>query len=842
MLCLFVGPLLYFTGSLVWSLIPLLLKFGSDKFRLIKASRRTIVSPVASGQEVISRRLNIRGQIQGVGFRPFVFRVATRHGISGRVWNDGRGVTIEARGTREQLDRFEGDLMNESPPLATLDKIQSQPLDIPESWDRGFTIADSRCEKIHDAAITVDSAVCDRCQRELLDPENRYFRYGLINCTNCGPRFSILRGIPYDRPNTSMAGFTMCHPCRSEYRDPSDRRFHAQPVSCHNCGPKISLVDISGEPIHGDPYQTAARILKQGRILAVKGLGGFHLAVRADDESAVARLRRLKQRDAKPFALMVASENSAASLVRLTERGRRLLASPANPILLAPRRAGSDIAPSVAPRNHRLGVMLPYTPIPHLLMHELHSSVAAGAPPLVMTSANHSDEPLVFDNDDAMSRLSGLCDAFLIHDRPIVRPVDDSVFLDTPDAQPLPIRRARGFVPQAIPLPVPTAQPGLCVGGELKCVVAVVRNGEAILSQHLGDLRHTLAFEQFTRVIDDLCCICGVEPRWIAHDLHPAYLSTRHAIRLADELGVPRLAVQHHHAHAASMLAESGRSDPTLAMVADGVGYGDDGSSWGGELLLADTRGYRRLAALSPLRLPGGDAAATDTRRCALALLYDAFGEDAIRHPAAQRLVTDPREREILFTMIRKDVGCTDSSAAGRVFDAAAALLGVCERNRYEAEAPIRLEALAEGAPIGSEPMRDRELFVITEPRDHTDISRIELAPLTRALLTGRENGIGTARLAAMFHDQLARAFAAAIVHAADLTGVDNASLTGGVFVNQRLTTLLTQHLSRHRIRVLRHRVVPPGDGGIALGQAAIASTRFASTSPEFSFEPPSLA
>lgn len=761
---------------------------------------------------IARQRWVLNGQVQGVGFRPFVHRLAHRLELTGFVRNDTSGVTIEVQGPAIALEQFATALVRERPALSSFRVVDGgavAPLADQSSFD--IEASESSGKQAASAQVTIDAAVCEDCLAEMFDAADRRHRYGLINCTNCGPRYSIIEQIPYDRPHTTMAGFALCDACADEYGDPSDRRFHAQPTACHACGPRVSLVDAAGRERRGDPYKEAARLLRGGRAVAIKGLGGFHLAVRADDDKAVARLRKLKHRDHKPFAVMCRSLDAARKIVRLSGAGAELLQSPASPIVLAPRRAGAAVAPGVAPNNHRIGVMLPNTPIQHLLFAELEPSIDT----LVMTSANLTDEPLVIDNDEAVDRLCGVCDAMLWHDRPIARCVDDSVMLDFGEGQAvLPVRRARGFVPAAIALGASSATNGLCVGGELKNTVAVVRGGEAILSQHLGDLTHTLAHEYFKQAIDDLCGLFEVQPQWIAHDMHPMYLSTVYARALARRWNVPLLPVQHYHAHAAAVLAEHSHDGPALAVVLDGVGYGSDGGIWGGELLLADRVNFQRLAHLRPLRLAGGDAAARDTRRCALALLHQAFGDDFARHPATVRLILDNDERLMLTAMVRSNVNCAQSSGAGRVFDGVAALLGVCEHNHFEAQAAMRLESLATQC----------DSFDSHETLFSIDRDQIDLSPLVRMLVEAGD----VHELAALLHEQLACAWATVVQQQARRTGVTTVALSGGVFCNQVLTMRLTALLERRGLTVLRHEKVAPNDGGLALGQAAVASARIA--------------
>ncbi len=769
------------------------------------------------------RRWHLTGQVQGVGFRPFIYRLAQRYELAGYVRNDNRGVTVEAQGSVAQLKRFSRALDEERPPLAFIDHITVDNLPpLNEPGPLRFSIIDSdetppgSAQDITRVGVTIDAAVCDACLRELFDSKDRCFRYALTNCTDCGPRYTIIDRVPYDRPNTTMRHFALCDDCRAEYTDPADRRYHAQPIACHDCGPTLGLVDPKGAPLPGDPIASAAKLLEAGGVVAVKGLGGFHLAVRADDEAAVSRLRQSKQRDGKPFALMCRSVEAAKCLVHLSASAQALFSSPASPIVLAPRRQDINVAASVAPDNHRLGVMPAYTPIHHLLFAELDPAIDA----LVMTSANPSGEPLTIDNREALERLAELCDAMLWHDRPIRRRVDDSVVLDAGTPHPLPLRRARGFVPTSIPLPVGGVAHGLCVGGELKNTLALVRDRRAIQSQHLGDLSYTPVFDHFRETIDDLLALFDVNPKWIAHDLHPMYLGTVYARQLADRLGVPLIGVQHHHAHAASVMAEHNEAGPVLAVVCDGVGYGDDGTSWGGELLLADLISYKRLAHLRPIELIGGDAASTDTRHCGLALLRQAYGEDFAKHPAVAQLIQDEHERQVFTAVLERGLNCTTTTSLGRYFDGVAALLGLSTHNSYEAQAAMRLESAAFACDT---PLVEGPLFQFITG----ETGVIDLSPLIRALVEGKADGQPVEQLAALFHDQTAWALACLVEESVKQTGIGIAALSGGVFCNERLTRSLTDRLSGDGLRVLVHRTVPANDGGLALGQAAVAAVRY---------------
>lgn len=759
-------------------------------------------------------RWTVRGQVQGVGFRPFVYRIAQRCGLSGWVCNDSTGASIEAQGAPHDLRRFDAALHTELPPLAAIRAIELHRVRT-LGGEEDFRIAGSRDDTDSDADISIDTAVCDDCLREMRDPRDRRHAYPLINCTQCGPRFSIVTRTPYDRPNTTMRDFEMCPDCRREYEDPTDRRFHAQPTACHRCGPAVELVDPRGRRIEGDPIDQARRRLLAGQIVAVKGLGAFHLAVRADSQSAVLRLRELKHRPTKPLAVMFPSVASAARCAELGTRGAAMLTSPAAPIVLCPRIDHAAVCAAVAPASHRLGVMLPYTPLHHLLFAD------PAMPPLVMTSANDSGQPLVIENSEALARLGGMCDALLWHNRPIQRGVDDSVLIHMADAAPIPLRRARGFVPTPIALPIERCTDGIAVGGELKAAVAVVRNGQAILSQHLGDLSDPDSFALFRRTIDEFIRLFSIRPKWIAHDMHPAYLGAQHAIRLADQLHIPAIAVQHHHAHAAAVMVEHRIDPPALAVVCDGTGYGTDGSIWGGELLQVDYRGFRRLGHLKPLRLPGGDASARDPRRSALALLWNAMGTHFRRWPRLGELFPDTDEREVLAEMIQTDRGCALSSGAGRVFDGVAALLGICTRNTFEAEAAMALEAAASRAPALDGPDAKFQM------RWKHGALELDYSELIRHLVGRLERGDSPNRLAALFHEHFARSWAALVVRLQPSLNINRVVLSGGVFCNELLTRRLTQLLVEQGCEVWRHEQVPPNDGGIALGQAAVAATLF---------------
>jgi hydrogenase maturation protein HypF len=778
---------------------------------------KNTILPTRSIDPLIRRRLHISGRVQGVGFRPFVYRLAKKMEIGGSVWNDAAGVVVEAQGTARELDQFVAALRTDAPAAAAVREIIEKEI-APCPNEGRFEIQHSLLATTPTAEVTADLATCEACLAEIRDPANaRRYRYALTNCTNCGPRFSIIRSIPYDRPRTTMAPFAMCQPCRDEYEDPADRRFHAQPTACRDCGPQLELLDPKGSPIAGEPIESAVRRLADGKIVAIKGIGGFHLAVRADDQAAVLRLRELKHRPAKPFAVMCPSLQAARRLVRLTPRGEKLIASSAAPIVLARRNPKAAVADAVAPGNHRLGVMLAYTPLHHLIFDEARKF---GIESLVMTSGNDLDEPLAFANDDAIDRLGDLCDAILRHNRPIQRAVDDSVLIDTASA-PIFVRRSRGFAPAPIVLPEACdATPGWAVGAELKCAVATYRNCQVILSQHLGNLTQSRTFDAFKRTISDLCELFGIVPHWIAHDLHPGYLSTQHARHLAEQQGLPLIAVQHHHAHAASVLAEHGLTGPALAVVCDGTGYGTDGSIWGGELLAVKLTDFRRIGRMRPMPLPGGDAAAKQPWRSALALLFLAHGRDFVKLPICRQLASDPQV-QFVSQMLLTGTNCIQSSSTGRIFDAVAALLGLCRENRFDAEAPATLEAAAAQCKRLSHNLDDSYGLSVVE-----GLIEIDLSPLVRKIVRRAQLGVPADDLAMLFHEALAAAWESAVAKAAQSTGLNTIALSGGVFCNELFGDLLETRLQRRGLRVLRHRQIPPNDGGIAFGQAAVAAAR----------------
>jgi hydrogenase maturation protein HypF len=709
------------------------------------------------------RRIRVTGVVQGVGFRPFVYGLARRHGLGGFVLNDGEGVVIEAEGSVDELELFAVALVAETPPLARVTSVATdvvRPLGV-----RDFRVAPSAAGT-GSALLPPDVATCEDCLRELFDPADRRYRYPFVNCTQCGPRFTIVERVPYDRPNTTMAGFPLCDDCRREYEDPADRRFHAEPIACPACGPRLSM-----------PLEEAVDLLRRRAIVAVKGLGGYHLACDAGDERAVARLRARKHREEKPFAVMAAEPELVAEV---GDDERALLRSPERPIVLLRRSRcpSAPVARSVAPGTPWLGVMLPYTPLHHLLCVDFGR-------PLVMTSGNRSDEPIAFDDDEARERLEGIADAFLTHDRRIHRRCEDSVVRSS-----FAIRRSRGFVPSSVALPTAARRPIVAAGAELKSTFCVVRGDEAFLSAHLGDLDSEAAYLAYCNDLQLYCDMLGVEPEVIACDLHPEYLSTK----WAREQDADLVEVQHHHAHAAACLAEHGQQGPALALVFDGTGYGTDGTLWGGELLRCDLADFERLDHLDPVPLPGGEAAIREPWRVA-AVFLDLAGLP----------VPWPRWD---FAAQSLKVNAPLSSGLGRVFDAVAALLGVRERISYEGQAAIELEQLAGDARAEPWPWRfGRSLELVAQ--SHKELAR----------------GRPRREIAAAFHETVAAGSAAACVEVGEPRTV---VLSGGSFQNLRLLSSTRRRLEEAGFRVLAHRRVPPNDGGISYGQAAVAARRTA--------------
>jgi hydrogenase maturation protein HypF len=838
---------------------------------------------------VVRRRIRVRGIVQGVGFRPTVYRLATERGLTGWVRNDAQGVLIEVEGPAARLDDFLATLAADPPPLARVTAIETQAA--AATGEAGFAIlASAGGEKT--ALVSPDMAICPDCLREMRDPADRRFRYPFINCTNCGPRYSIILDIPYDRPKTTMRGFFMCPPCRAEYENPADRRFHAQPNACPVCGPRLALHDAQGWPVAADdPVRAVREALLVGRIVAIKGLTGFHLACDARNAAAVRELRRRKGRDQKPFAMMAASVAAAARRAVVGATEQALLESPERPIVLLRKRADHDLSALIAPQSPYFGFMLPYAPLHYLLFED-------DFPPMVMTSGNLSEEPICREDGEALSRLAGIADLYLLHNRPIQTVCDDSVMMVQQECataptgrvprqadgawpgepavahrRPLMLRRGRGFAPRPLALPVEAPEPILAVGPELKNAVCLVRGREAFVSQHIGDLKNALAAEYFEATIEKLQRLLEICPAVIAHDLHPAYLSTRFARRLAAEadagdtprpplpgqacgsedmptqiaawachparMGIRLVGVQHHHAHIVSVMAENGLGGEVLGLAMDGTGYGTDGAVWGGEVLRASPAAFQRLGHLAYVPLPGGDAAIEHPVRTAWAFLVQAYGPgEAERHAVGRLAGTRPQDRRLWAEMIAKHVNAPAACGLGRLFDAVSVLAGVCDAASYEGQAAVELEAAAEGGPDDMPPYDFAVSDLVAAARRAARPPAggaasagappwvLDTAPVIRGVVADIEAGRGPAEVAARFHATVAAMLLAAARRARDETRLERIALSGGCFANDRLVRTLVPALESEGLAVYLHHEVPPGDGGVALGQAYVAAAQ----------------
>ncbi|MDI3424034.1 carbamoyltransferase HypF [Streptomyces luteolus] len=788
---------------------------------------RTVPSDTAVAEEAQRRRVTVRGVVQGVGFRPFLYGLATDLDLAGHVTNTGDGVVAEVQGALSAVEQFCDGIAAQAPSAALVESVEHQLLPLADG--SGFTIVASRSTESPRTLVSPDMATCADCLRELADPADRRHRHPFITCTHCGPRFTIVTGLPYDRAHTTMAGFPMCPDCAREYADPGDRRFHAQPVACPACGPRLRLLLAApgGTPLPSggdDPIAEARALLAEGAVLAVKGLGGYHLACDATHAGAVAALRRRKARGDKPFALMARNIADVEHLVHIGPEERDLLTGSVRPIVLLRRRTPAPTAtgvpvPSdaVAPGSPDLGVMLPYTPLHHLLLGLPGDPAGPGL--LVMTSGNTSGEPIVTDDAEALERLAHLADAWLTHDRPIQVPCDDSV-LRVCDGERVTVRRARGYAPLPVTLPVPV-RPTLAVGGDLKNAFCLADERKAWLSAHIGDmddLATQLAFERAERQLES---ITGVRPELLASDRHPGYRSGRWAERHAD--GRPVVRVQHHHAHVAAVLAEHGLDDgrTVIGVAFDGTGYGDDGAVWGGEILLADYAGYERFAHLGYVPLPGGDAAVSRPYRMALAHLHAAglAWTDDLPCVAA----CPPDERRVLARQLARGLNCVPTSSMGRLFDAVSSLAGVCHRAGYEAQAAIELEAAARAAHVETHG-RGYAFAMRTPASASTPVPlTADAAPVLAAVADDVRAGTPAGVVAARFHHAVAGLVRTACVLARERHALSTVVLTGGVFANVLLSSACAEGLRKDGFTVLRPREVPPNDGGLALGQLMVA-------------------
>jgi hydrogenase maturation protein HypF len=786
--------------------------------------------------EPTARYIHITGVVQGVGFRPFVYNLAMALDLTGWVLNSSSGVEIEAIGPPAALEAFAERLESEAPPLARIETItvsEIAPSDVDLPTPGGFAIRHSEAQPGEFQPISPDIAVCDDCLDELFDPADRRYRYPFINCTNCGPRFTIIQDIPYDRPQTTMAPFEMCPDCQAEYDDPTDRRFHAQPNACPVCGPRVTFRSPTPEGelsnLSGDEAVRATRqALMDGRVVAVKGLGGFHLACDATNDQAVKKLRGRKGRVDKPFALMAFSLDAVKGFCAVNEEERGLLTSRERPIVLLEERVGSPISSAVAPGNDMLGVMLPYTPLHYVLLEPTD-----GFPPaLVMTSGNYSEEPIATGNDEALERLDRLADAFLLHDREIHARCDDSV-TRVFAGEELPIRRSRGYAPYPVHLPFLVPQI-LAVGGELKNTFCLTRDRYAFLSQHIGDMENYETLTFFEQMVEQLQRTFRIEPEIVAHDLHPGYLSTRYA-RSQPVDDDSRFAIQHHHAQVASCMAEHGLTGerPIIGVAFDGTGYGTDGAIWGGEFLVMDYASFRRAAHLRYVPLPGGDAAIRRPYRIALAHLWAAgvgWDEDL---PPVQ--AASAEERRVLAQQLERQVNTVPTSSSGRLFDAVSSLAGVRQEINYEAQAAIELENLTRDGET------DAYAFELPSPTPHASrfthhvsrftphasrLTQIDPSPVIQAVVADVRAGIPAGVIAARFHNGVALMIHDTCLRLREETGLNEVALSGGVFQNVTLLERLLPLLREAGFTVYTHRLVPPNDGGLALGQAMIAAVR----------------
>ncbi len=773
--------------------------------------------------DIERRVIEVQGTVQGVGFRPFIYRLAQRLKLSGFVRNRAGSVLIEAEGDPGTLDRFLTDLRAGVPPLASIDRVSQRSIAAQRS--RRFTIESSETADSSTIAIAPDIATCPACLSELFDPQNRRHRYPLINCTDCGPRLTIVQGIPYDRSRTTMAGFAMCRACRQEYEDPRNRRFHAQPIACWQCGPRLALHASDGQQVAtDDPLADFVGALLQGKIGALKGLGGYHLVCDARREQSVSELRRRKHREARPFAVMVGKLASVQRCCHIDAHEQDLLESRQRPIVLLRKRpsAGDSFAASVAPGNPFLGVMLPYTPLHHLLLHDV------GDIPLIMTSGNRSDEPIAYQDDDAFERLHGIADLFLTHDRPIHVRCDDSVTRIVAGT-PSPVRRSRGDAPGPVDLPISCSQTAIAVGGQFKGVFAIGRDRQAILSQHLGDLDQWDAFRAFQRDIELYTGLFDSQPEWIVHDLHPDYATTQYARRYAAAHGLRRLAVQHHHAHVASCMADNGLADNVIGVAFDGTGFGTDGSIWGGEFFAGGYEHFIRAAHLRPVRMPGGEKAVTQPWRMAEAHLADAGLPSLVEPhgvPAARRAA--------IRQLIQSGFNSPLTTSAGRLFDAAAALIGLRQSVAYEGQAAMELEWLATEVddrasyPFAIDVKPQRAVVTPSLPvagfQTPANLLIVDTRPLIVAMANDVQQAAPTDVIACRFHNTLVELISRVCGRIRNATGIESVVLSGGVFQNALLLRGVRQQLAEQDYRVYVHQRVPANDGGLSLGQLAIAA------------------
>jgi hydrogenase maturation protein HypF len=779
----------------------------------------------ATRQSLKSASISVRGIVQGVGFRPFVYGLAVKHNLRGRVYNTSEDVKIEIEGTGEAIEQFERELETKAPPLAHIENVTIEYH--PPRGYKNFEIRQSQAQAGKYQLISPDIATCQACLGELLNPEDRRYRYPFTNCTNCGPRFTIIEDMPYDRPKTTMRYFEMCPQCQAEYDNPLDRRFHAQPNACPKCGPQIELVDNRGKLVSkSNPIAAAGQLLKEGKIVAIKGLGGFLLACDATNDTAVKTLRRRKKRPSKPFAIMVATVEEARRHCYVSPEEENLLTSPQSPIVLMIWREDSSVCREVAPNLRFLGVMLPYTPLHHILLRDTGQ-------PLVMTSGNLSEEPIARDNDEALRRLSGIADYFLIHNRDIYSRYDDSVAMVERGTSQL-VRRARSYAPYPIRLPFKTRQVLGC-GAEEKNTFCLTKDNYAFLSQHIGDMENMETLEHFDSTMSLYKRLFHLQPEIVAHDLHPDYLATKYAQELA-ESGIKLIPVQHHHAHIASCLADNGLEGPVIGVAFDGTGMGVDGNIWGGEFLVADYRNFRRVGHLEYLPLPGGAAAIKKPRRTAIGYILTLLGDDALNAVIASEAkhfqlasigqVTEV-EIEVIKRQIERKINSPLSSSMGRLFDAISALLGIRSEIDYEGQAAVELEMVAHSYVIArglDEAISgNKESYPYHIAADN-GIRVVRLRDLLSAVVEELHQGISRGKISVKFHNAVAQMINEMCGLIADETGISQVALSGGVFQNRLLLRKAVSLLENSGFQVFTHRQVPCNDGGISLGQAVIAN------------------
>ncbi|HEY6286489.1 MAG TPA: carbamoyltransferase HypF [Ktedonobacteraceae bacterium] len=816
--------------------------------------------PPVTGSTIERRRIVVQGIVQGVGFRPFVYGQALQWRLVGFVLNDSGGVTIEVEGISESLDGFQRALRAKVPPLARIDSLIAEEVSL--CYDTAFVIAHSQAGAERNALISPDTATCDDCLFELFDPGDRRFHYPFINCTNCGPRFTIIQDVPYDREKTTMRVFPMCRECQSEYEDPLNRRFHAQPNACPVCGPQVYLLDRAGgmkmpfqtnirtgehpakanreehpqkadtsamgainRPLrmtNEDPIIAAAQQLATGAILAIKGLGGYHLACDALNEESVKRLRLRKHREAKPFALMVPDLDTARKLCQVSDDEASLLESHRRPIVLLSPRSDCPVAPDVAPAYDTLGIMLPYTPLHHLLLHAFAENIKVGQPAvLIMTSGNLSDEPIAYKDDDAAHRLASIAEGMLTHDRDIHMRCDDTVMRITAGGEQF-FRRSRGYAPEPILMPFDFQIPLLACGGHLKNTFCLSKGRQAFISHHIGDLENLETLTSFREGIEHFQRLFDIHPEVVAYDLHLEYLATKYAL----DTNIPqKIGVQHHHAHIASVLAEHGLREQVIGIAADGTGYGTDGAIWGCEIMMADLLGFERLAHLDYMPLPGGEQAVHQPWRMAAVYLAQTYG-DAFRDldiPFVQQL--DYSKWRALTQMIARSINSPPTSSLGRLFDAVAALVGLRSEVLYEGQAAIELEILARQQE-GNTSKRQSDIYPFTITMRDQMPATLDVLPMFRAIVHNIQQGVLASQIADRFHRSIAELLATVCFGAREKTGLHVVALSGGVFQNQLLLEQLVQRLEEMAFQVYINRRVPPNDGGISLGQIAVAAAK----------------